>query len=430
MTIYRKSKSNFEQHEEVEIFTKNYASNVGGKASFTCSGQTYFGKPEKAPLTVSKAKKTVIYETDGHYSTVYLVCLMLGMNDEDAEELAIATEAPDTTIHNEMDFELNSTWADPDYQGPVHSLTGGFHGIEEFITAVKILWLRINPKNREDSIRQLGELLHRFGDTYAHTKLDNIKPENLRAYDLHLGNKNLPQAIASWKGQGGKELAKDVEPWIKRINEYTKKYGYAFLTNPIYQREAFNGKTLTEEFQEVYTLKLKDKFKMYGGGYFTTEHLTIDGGYPDMIYIRPDWYLNYVKNLAWLLSIKFTLDLNKFDIKVFEKMTKFASANDNKCSLKGIIDYEIAKKRGKREFYIPVYYASPKRGLASADALFNANYLKSAKEAKEFTIKYMMYEGDYPLPLEGEAITNLLHVKISFFKDNFFYYTDAYKLKF
>ena len=34
-------------------------------------------------------------------------------------------------------------------------------------------------------------------------------------------------------------------------------------------------------------------------------------------------------------------------------MTKFAS--NNKFSLKGIIDYEIAKKRGNREFYIPVY---------------------------------------------------------------------------
>ncbi len=44
---------------------------------------------------------------------------------------------------------------------------------------------------------------------------------------------------------------------------------------------------------------------MYGGGYYTTENLTIDGGYPDMIYIRPDWYLCYVENLAWLISIKF-----------------------------------------------------------------------------------------------------------------------------
>lgn len=228
MTIYRSSKGNFEQHEEVEIFTNKYVSNVGGKASLTCDGQKYFGEPEKAPEKKEENKTTIFYETDGHYSTVYLVCLILGMKEEDAEELAIAAEAPDTTIHNEMDFELNDTWISPDYQGPVHSLTGGFHGIEEFMTAVKFLWLKIDPNNREDSIRQLGELLHRFGDTYAHSKLDNVKPKDLIAYDLHSGNKNLPLAISSWKGQGGKVLAEDVEPWIMRINQYTKKYGYDF----------------------------------------------------------------------------------------------------------------------------------------------------------------------------------------------------------
>lgn len=428
MTIYRSSKGNFEQHEEVEIFTKKYTSNVGGKASFTCDGQKYFGEPEKAPEKKEEDKTTLFYETDGHYSTVYLVCLMLGMKEADAEELAIAAEAPDTTIHSEMDFELNDTWISPDYQGPVHSLTGGFHGIEEFMTAVKFLWLKIDTNNREDSIRQLGELLHRFGDTYAHSKLDNIKPKKLSAYDLHSSDKNLSLAIASWKGQGGKSLAKDVEPWIVFINFYTKKYGYSFLTNDDYQREAFNGKTLTEVLRDIYLIKPSDKFKMYGGGYFTTEHLTIDGCNPDMIYIRPDWYLNYVKNLAWLLALKFELDLNKFNITVFEKMTNFAT--ENKCSLRGIIDYEIAKKRGRREFYIPVFYSSPTRLAASGDALANTDYLKSAKMAKEFTTKYMMYEGNYPIPLEGEEITSLLNIKFSFVTDNYFYYTNAYKLKF
>lgn len=206
----------------------NIINNAGGFIRETADNQITYGNPEDAPKK-KLINSALLYETDGHYSTVYLVCLMLGMNEEDAEELAIATESPDTTIHSEIDFELNDTWADPDYQGPVHSLTGGFHGIEEFMTAVKILWLKINDKNREDCIRQLGELLHRFGDTYAHTKLDNIKPSNLTAYNLHLGDENLPKAIASWKGQGGKSLAKDVEPWIVRINEFTKKIWIFFF---------------------------------------------------------------------------------------------------------------------------------------------------------------------------------------------------------
>jgi hypothetical protein len=403
---------------------KNIVTNANKSITISSDVGHFYGEPEDAPKR--NENSALFYETDGHYSTVYLVCLMLEMNELDAEELAIAAEAPDTTIHNEMDFELNDTWISPDYQGPVHSLTGGFHGIEEFMTAVKFLWLKIDPNNRESSIRELGELLHRFGDTYAHSKLDNIKPENLRTYDLHSNNKNLNLSISNWKGQGGKVLAKDIEPWIKFINYYTKEYGYDFLTNRDYQRKVFNGKTLTEELRDIYLLNPTDKFKMYGGGYFTTDHLLADDSYPDMIYIRPDWYLNYVKNLAWLLSLKFKLDLNKFDISVFEKMTKFAT--NNKCSLKGIIDYEIAKKRGKKEFYIPVFYSSPTRLFASIDAI-RSNYLESAKKAKEVTIKYMMYDGNYPSPLEGEEITNLLNVKFNRF-GNFFYYTDAYKMKF
>nr|WP_198530109.1 hypothetical protein [Flavobacterium sp. Root935] len=70
MTIYRKSKGNYEQHEEVEIFTKKYTSNVGGKASMTASGQTYFGKPEiysgsqkldfELDLKLDKEEETVV----------------------------------------------------------------------------------------------------------------------------------------------------------------------------------------------------------------------------------------------------------------------------------------------------------------------------------------------------------------------------------
>lgn len=107
--------------------------NSNGRIDYIAPEYSY-GEPESPPQSKFEKndKKVVFYETDGHYSTVYLVCLMLGMKEDAAEELAIAAEAPDTTIHSEMDFELNDTWSNPDYQGPVHSLTGGFHGIEEF----------------------------------------------------------------------------------------------------------------------------------------------------------------------------------------------------------------------------------------------------------------------------------------------------------
>ena len=82
------------------------------------------------------------YETDGHYSTVYLVCLMLGMNPDLALKLAIASEAPDTTIHSETKFEINDTWANRTHQLETHSLTDGFHGADELITALLFMYTK------------------------------------------------------------------------------------------------------------------------------------------------------------------------------------------------------------------------------------------------------------------------------------------------
>lgn len=86
-------------------------------------------------------------------------------------------------------------------------------------------------------------------------------------------------------------------------------------------------------------------------------------------------------------------------------MTKFVA--ENKCSLKGIIDYEIAKKkREKREFYIPVFYSSPKRPLASGDSTYVINYLKKVKKARNLllniwcikeTILYLLVEKRQPI---------------------------------
>lgn len=65
----------------------------------------------------------------------------MGFWSTKAKELATATEAPDTTIHNDTKFELNDTWGHMDgSQQNLHSLTGGFHGIEEFFTAIKFLY--------------------------------------------------------------------------------------------------------------------------------------------------------------------------------------------------------------------------------------------------------------------------------------------------
>jgi len=166
------------------------------------------------------------FETDGHYSTVYLVSLMLGMDPSKALELAIATEAPDTTVHGETNFELNDTWGHPfGPQQDIHSLSGGFHGIEEFFTAVKFLYAEKND------VKQLGELLHRFGDTYAHSKINNLRPEDIKE-DLDLKNQDsltIQKYIQSWKIESENSLKSEVKPWLKFFNYYLKEYGMEFF---------------------------------------------------------------------------------------------------------------------------------------------------------------------------------------------------------
>jgi hypothetical protein len=187
-----------------------------------------FGRPEEPPELEEIIQmidvERVAYETDGHYSTVYLVCLMLGISDEKSLELAIATENPDTDVHSETDFELDDTWSDAEFQESIHALTGGFHGVEEFFTAIKILY----TPNKDTT--KIGELLHRFGDSYAHSKIDNLVPEDLNTYNLSQHPENRDEAIESWKGKKGENLGKKITPWITFFNYYMIKYPN-FLSN-------------------------------------------------------------------------------------------------------------------------------------------------------------------------------------------------------
>lgn len=348
------------------------------------------------------------YETDGHYSTVYLVSLMLGMDPAKAKALATATEAPDTTIHSDTKFELNDTWGHPNgSQQEIHSLTGGFHGIEEFFTAIKFLY------TQTDNIVELGKLLHRFGDTYAHTQINNLKPEDVKeSMDLKdADSATIKKYIDAWKLQPETALAGEVKPWVKFFNYYLREYGFDFLDNEIHQRLIFQGKTLKDALKDIYLKNKTSDFVMYGSNTYTFDHMDSDGGFPDQIYLRPDWYLFYVQNLSWLLSEKFKLDNLKLDLDVFKKMTRFASKQ--KCSMKGIIDYEIAKKLNKKVVYVPVFYSESIRVLASGDAVLNTNYLKIAKDVVENTKKYLIEQGVSVNNIKVEEIDNWFNPKIN-----------------
>ncbi|WP_423147394.1 fibronectin type III domain-containing protein [Rubrolithibacter danxiaensis] len=317
------------------------------------------------------------YETDGHYSTVYLVSLMLGLGDKLSGELAKYTEAPDTYVHSEIKFRLNDTWGYPYHQKNTHALTDGFHGIEELMTALLFLYTDIQD------LKEQGRLLHRFGDTYAHASISR--------------NPNF-----DWKQVGGGDLMKSrVQPWeqwMNLLNEKVKIKGYEFLTNLKLQREYLQGMTLNEYLLTYSSQFSSDKLRMYGEKKVlyelilgrTFEHLrTEEGASADYIRIRPEWYLQYVRNLTELIAHKFNRN-TPANLKVFSRMVDFGNKND--CKLKGIIDYEIAIRRNAEYVTIPVYYPAENHLVAVFDADKN-DYLTEAKEVVKATVKYIRSVG-------------------------------------
>lgn len=364
--------------------------------------QTIIPAADKIVEMRRKYEAYLKYETDGHYSTVYLVCLMLGMDPKLAQQLATATEAPDTTVHSEAKFELNDTWGHPfGPQQKIHSLTGGFHGIEEFFTAVKFLY------TPNENVEELGKLLHRFGDTYAHAKINNLKPNDIKE-SIDLGNaddETIKKYIESWKVGSEQTLKSKVDPWITFFNYYMREYGIDFLENETKQKSIFKGQTLKEALKKLYLPNGTSDFVMYGKDGFTFEHAVTDGGYPDMIYLRPQWYFIYVQNLAWLIANKYNLEYSKLDLSLFNKMLNFIKKNqDKKPSMKGIIDYEIAKFLGKKEFYVPIYYASVNRILAWALDAPRTNYKEVAYRVVDLSTKYLAEQGISPEKIKTEEV--------------------------
>ena len=67
------------------------------------------------------------YETDGHYWTVYMIELLIGLEPAHAEDIARCLDYPDTII-NGKSATLRYTCAKPNYQQDIHALTGGYMG--------------------------------------------------------------------------------------------------------------------------------------------------------------------------------------------------------------------------------------------------------------------------------------------------------------
>ena len=340
-----------------------------------------------------------LWETDGHYSTVYLVALTLGIDENLARDLAKYTEQPDTYVHSEYDYELNETWIYPWQQAESHALTNGFHGVEEMITALKFL----NTPNTD--LQELGRLLHRYGDTYAHTEIPNTD---------------------DWSTVPDVDIYKHIDPWMKLINDGIITDGLKFLNDEDLQKKQLQGYTFAEYLNFIYLEHKSDKFRMYGDRViqmipFTKEHFsTPEKSQPDYIWVRPRWYYLYVKNLAKILSLKYNIT-KPFDATVFEQMLGYASKNKSK--LKGIIDYEIAKKLNKNYFIVPVFYAGD-LFFANIDKLLFTDYMKEAKDAKDNALKYIQ-------SISPNAKIEVIEIKGNMnLNSSCFYNTLAYKIYF
>jgi hypothetical protein len=110
------------------------------------------------------SEENASYQTDGHYSTIYLIGKMLGIPNYN--DLAWFTEFPDNAIHDKSVI-VRTTWSEREHQLATHALTNGYHSIEEFKTSIAFL------NTHFTNYQEMGRLLHRYGDCFAHTRLES-----------------------------------------------------------------------------------------------------------------------------------------------------------------------------------------------------------------------------------------------------------------
>lgn len=121
------------------------------------------------------------WTTDGHYYLFTYLCLLLGLDPGTAQQYGVWAEAPDTEIDENGVFVENTTWLQPYLQQQFHALTGGYHGVELAATLYALHKLKTDPyyidpltnnifKGKSTDNRQF--LFHRFGDCFAHCRID------------------------------------------------------------------------------------------------------------------------------------------------------------------------------------------------------------------------------------------------------------------
>ncbi len=314
------------EHTFPEI-TKSSSQNLMDYASGVDQTKLQWDLIQNAPkiFTFLDNEENSSFQTDGHYSTIYLIGKMLRVPQY--KLLAWYTEAPDNLIHEKYAI-VQSTWAERDHQLMTHALTFGYHSIEEFKTSVAFM-----NADRNNYV-EMGRLLHRYGDCFAHTRLEDS------------------------------------------LSKYVEKRMYGDTINFI--------------------------FNVLG---ITTEHMSSDGAEPDLIGNRPNWYMEYVKNVVDLISLKFGKQSSSVDFSLFEYLANYAKQKH--VSLIGIINYEIAISENKKEFTIPYPISNGaflSTNAASADEVEYEKWVENTKEyLKNKKISYKFERASGLVPMNGSA---------------------------
>lgn len=234
------------------------------------------------------------WQTDGHYWTVYLTSLLLGIPD--AQRIAYYTEYPDTKIHGSV-AEERYTWAVPFVQQGTHSLTGNWGPKASLKTTQDILNVDITD------VKEFGRLLHKLGDTYAHRQLggkgqlyggsaftldhalsDGSEPDLIKnrmkdgIFEGYV--QNLTAVLATKYGQFDTKKINSARSKLMELGKYAEKHNVSLIGIINYEVAATNGekkfivhnnKSLIPGNNAEYVKNTKDYLNRKGVKYTTRE---------------------------------------------------------------------------------------------------------------------------------------------------------------
>ena len=294
------------------------------------------------------------WTTDGHYYTVQLIALMMGLDEQTAKNLGIMAEIPDNIIVSSDSMVENDTWLKGGLQQKYHALTGGYHGVELAITAYALL------KTHTDD-ESLKFLLHRLGDCFAHFDIVHDKEpltmnvsllQYVDAIDSYL-YENIPQ------------------------NRHKEWIEFMLIANHTAKFEDKTYKEVKELVLPYLPTANQNKFVMYGekqnSNCFTMGHTLhsitssipiISTSSPDGIFDRKDIFLLYIGYMIDYINEKYKN--NYLIFKKEEIIETFSNLiENNKSNIEKIFAKKIANLNSKKvdDIYISKKYTLIKQEL-------------------------------------------------------------------